>query len=102
LYLVPCFYHDISFLCADPAPSAGTVATRFSLNRIRTLANIFPRLAARKRCPVTEFDAALDVRASVYGKAPHSPMGSTENIGDGVFYVEDINSIHHRTYIRKA
>jgi hydroxymethylglutaryl-CoA synthase len=74
---------------------------RFSLERIQSTTKMFDRLAARKRCSIEEFGAALDLRAAKYGKAPMTPDGSLDAISPGTYYLTEVNDKHHRSYARK-
>jgi hydroxymethylglutaryl-CoA synthase len=74
---------------------------RFSLAAIQATTAMKERLEKRTRCSVAEFNAALDLRAAKYGKAPMSPDGEITHIATGTYYLSDINDKHHRTYIRK-
>lgn len=75
--------------------------SEFTLARIQATANIFDRLSRRHRCTVDEFSAALDLRASKYGKAPMIPDGLLDHIEVGSYYLASINDKHHRVYERK-
>ena len=48
------------------------------------------------------FNAAMDLRASRYGKAGYSPTGSVEDLFPGTFYLEAIDELHRRFYGRTA
>ena len=45
--------------------------------------------------------AALDMRASMYGKASATPVGSIDNIESGSYYLHSINDKYHRKYVLK-
>ena len=71
---------------------------RFSLDKIRTVTDMFSRLEVRKRCTNEAFVAALELRAAKYGQANMTPDGSLDDIAPGTYYLTGINSQHHRTY----
>ena len=62
---------------------------------------LMERLESRVETSAQEFAAAMDLRASAFGKAPHVPVGSLDSVAPGVFYLENINDKHHRLYTRK-
>ena len=53
--------------------------SEFTLDRIKSTTDIFTRLESRQNCSVAEFTAALDLRATKYGK-----------VSDYILYVDII------------
>jgi hydroxymethylglutaryl-CoA synthase len=78
-------------------PTAGG----FTLDRIAKCTHMAARLAARTEASPAEFTAALALREASYGKAGCKPVGSTDNLAEGTFYVKEVTTAGVRVYDRK-
>jgi len=72
----------------------------FSLGATKTASDMINRLALRTASSVSDFVAALDLRAAKYGKAPMVPEGDVSHLFPGTYFLTGINEKHHRTYDR--
>ena len=81
-----------------PTTAAGK---RFSLGRIAVVTDISARLKDRATRDVAAFSAAMDLRATRYGKADYQPAGPVADLFPGTFYLQSVDSLHRRTYARK-
>ena len=64
-------------------------------------AAIAERLAQRTARDVDAFNAAMDHRASRYGKCGYKPSGSVDDLFAGTFYLAEVDELHRRSYGRK-
>ena len=82
----------------EPTSAAGKP---FSLARIAKVADVAARLTSRATRDVGAFSAALDLRATRYGKGDYTPSGSVADLFPGTYYLAGVDSLHRRTYARK-
>ena len=73
---------------------------RFTLQRIARVTDIAARLASRTRRSISEFTAAMDLRAERYGKADYTPSGSIADLFPNTFYLVAIDKEYRRSYAR--
>mmetsp|Transcript_2387 Transcript_2387/g.6970 ORF Transcript_2387/g.6970 Transcript_2387/m.6970 type:complete len:504 (+) Transcript_2387:121-1632(+) len=96
---------------------SGSVATAFSLlgrvpsasqNPLFTCEGIAEtidldnRLAQRTQTSTDDFSATLLLRETSHSAAPYVPTEPLETVQPGAFYIDEINSQHHRIYVQKA
>eukprot|EP00619_Florenciella_sp_RCC1007_P005444 CAMPEP_0205910676 /NCGR_PEP_ID=MMETSP1325-20131115/4604_1 /ASSEMBLY_ACC=CAM_ASM_000708 /TAXON_ID=236786 /ORGANISM="Florenciella sp., Strain RCC1007" /LENGTH=164 /DNA_ID=CAMNT_0053277069 /DNA_START=8 /DNA_END=499 /DNA_ORIENTATION=- len=70
----------------------------FTLGRIAQTTAMRVRLDTRAECTPEEFAEAMGMREQAYDKAPHTPVGPTDHMAAGVYYLEGIDEQHRRTY----
>ena len=80
-----------------PTTAAGA---KFSLGRMREVADVLARLASRTTRDVTAFGAAMDLRASRYGKCDYEPAGAVADLFPGTWYLTQVDALYRRSYAR--
>ena len=88
-----------AFIAEGRTPSTAE-GTMFSLSRIQRVADVHARLASRTKRDVSAFGAAMDLRASRYGKADYEPKGSIADLFPGTWYLSKVDSLYRRSYAR--
>ena len=79
----------------------GKYAEPFTLSRMQRITDVSNRLASRVTRDVSAFGAAMDLRASRYGKCDYEPSGAIDELFPGAYYLVKIDGKHRRTYARK-
>lgn len=59
------------------------------------------RLSSRVQCTPEDFDAALALREHAHSAKDYVPAGSIEHINDGDYYLEKVDKLFRRSYLRK-
>ena len=72
----------------------------FTAARIGAVADVAARLAARDTLGVSDFNAAMDLRAERYGTAGWTPSGPLDALFPGTYYLAEVDALHRRTYAR--
>ncbi|XP_053394830.1 hydroxymethylglutaryl-CoA synthase 1-like isoform X3 [Mercenaria mercenaria] len=68
---------------------------------VNNLSDVELRLVRRKKVTAKEFDQLMKLRETTHHKAPYKPVGNTEHIFPGTWYLTDIDDKHRRKYERK-
>lgn len=79
----------------------GKHAEPFTLARLQSTVDVARRLASRTARDVGAFNAAMDLRATRYGKCEYEPSGSVEELLPGAYYLLKVDALHRRSYARK-
>jgi len=74
---------------------------QFTCEAIAETIDLQNRLAARTELSPDEFSAALLLRETSHGAAPYVPTESVDTVVPGAYYIDEINSSHHRVYMQK-
>lgn len=74
---------------------------QFTCQAIADTIDLHARLSARAEMSPAEFSAALLLRETTHGMAPYVPSESVETVAPGAFYIDEINSSHHRIYAQR-
>ncbi|KAJ1636891.1 hydroxymethylglutaryl-CoA synthase [Pavlovales sp. CCMP2436] len=74
---------------------------QFSCQAIAETIDLHARLSARTEMSPAEFTAALLLRETSHGAAPYAPTEAAETVTPGAFYIDEINSAHHRIYVQR-
>ncbi|XP_060065137.1 hydroxymethylglutaryl-CoA synthase 1-like isoform X3 [Ylistrum balloti] len=64
------------------------------------LSDVKPRLESRQKSSPKEFDRIMKLREDTHNKAPYVPVGSTDTLFPGTWYLTGIDSMHRRSYAR--
>lgn len=68
---------------------------------LHSLSDVQLRLEKRQKVPPAGFDEIMKLREMTHHKAPYSPVGSTDHLFPGTWYLTDIDDKHRRRYERK-
>lgn len=68
---------------------------------LKGIIDVPQRLSKRYKMPAETFEQTLNLRENVHNKAPYKPIGDTEKLSPGTFFLVDINEKYHRVYERK-
>lgn len=74
---------------------------QFTCEAIAETIDLQNRLSARTEATPAEFTATLMLRETSHGTAPYVPTESLETLSPGAFYIDEINSSHHRIYAQR-
>ncbi|RUS35057.1 hydroxymethylglutaryl-CoA synthase [Jimgerdemannia flammicorona] len=72
-----------------------------SITHIAKHLSIRERLDSRVLCTPQDFEIALNLRELTHSTKDYIPTGSLEHINDGDFYLEKVDHMFRRTYLRK-
>ena len=64
------------------------------------MADLHRRLDDRKTVPPAEFERVMKLREETHHLAPYTPVGSTEDLFPGTYYITNVDDKHRRTYVR--
>jgi hydroxymethylglutaryl-CoA synthase len=79
----------------------GVQGSRFTLQGMAAQLRVGERLAARRQCEAGEYVEAMGMRERAYGKLGCSPVGSTEHVAAGGYYLKGVSAAGVREYARK-
>ncbi|KAH7105746.1 hydroxymethylglutaryl-CoA synthase [Auriculariales sp. MPI-PUGE-AT-0066] len=88
------------------AYGSGCAASFFSIRfagdttEMQTKLNLIERLAAMSVVPPQQFVEALKIREQNHNAKVYTPSGSLDNLWPGTYYLEHIDHMYRRTYIR--
>jgi hydroxymethylglutaryl-CoA synthase len=74
---------------------------QFSCQAMAETIDLQNRLSARNEMSPAEFTAALLLRETTHGAAPYIPTEAVETVTPGAYYIDEINSAHHRVYTQR-
>lgn len=80
------------------ASSFFTLRVKGDTSEIREKLDLINRLESMKVVPCQEFVDALTLREENHNAAPYKPVGSTDNIWPGTYYLESIDEKYRRKY----
>nr|CCA25230.1 hydroxymethylglutarylCoA synthase putative [Albugo laibachii Nc14] len=78
------------------------VANRFTLERMAMCLDLENRINARILKTPAEFERHLHLRMRFYGQKACSPVQTIDDLPDGTFYLDHIDSTHQRIYAQKG
>ncbi|QPG75205.1 3-hydroxy-3-methylglutaryl coenzyme A synthase [Brettanomyces nanus] len=87
---------------------SGLAATLMSMkvvgdiSKITKILDIQNRLDSRLEKSPKEYESAIELRESAYMKKPFKPVGDTEYIPDGTYYLKEVDDKFRRTYSLKG
>lgn len=87
--------------CIYPRAPSAAQNPQFTCEAIAQTIDLQNRLASRSVLSPAEFSAALLLRETSHGAAPYVPTEPVETVTPGAFYIEEINSAHHRVYAQR-
>uniref|UniRef100_A0A8W8K2M1 Hydroxymethylglutaryl-CoA synthase n=1 Tax=Magallana gigas TaxID=29159 RepID=A0A8W8K2M1_MAGGI len=71
------------------------------LNKLlENLSNISKNLQNRVKVSPEEFDKTMKLREETHNRAPYTPVGSTEGLFPGTWFLTEVDSMHRRKYDR--
>lgn len=71
------------------------------LNKLlENLSNITKNLQNRVKVSPEEFDKTMKLREETHNRAPYTPVGSTEGLFPGTWFLTEVDSMHRRKYDR--
>ncbi|XP_021356763.1 hydroxymethylglutaryl-CoA synthase 1-like isoform X1 [Mizuhopecten yessoensis] len=62
------------------------------------LFDVKSRLESRQKIPPQDFDRIMKLREDTHNKAPYVPVGPTDTLFPGTWYLTGIDSMHRRSY----
>ncbi|CAL8077853.1 unnamed protein product [Orchesella dallaii] len=66
------------------------------------LSDVSDRLNNRVKVDPSDFAKTMMIREETHHKAPYVPVGSTDDMLDGTYYLESVDDMHRRQYCRKV
>lgn len=84
-----------------PRQPSAAQKPQFTCQAIAETIDLQNRLASRNEMSPAEFTAALLLRETSHGSAPYVPSEPVETVTPGAFYIDEINSSHHRVYAQR-
>lgn len=71
------------------------------LNKLlENLSNITKNLQNRVKVSPEEFDKTMKLREETHNRAPYTPVGSTEGLFPGTWFLTEVDTMHRRKYDR--
>nr|XP_022319490.1 hydroxymethylglutaryl-CoA synthase 1-like [Crassostrea virginica] len=67
---------------------------------LENLSNIRNNLESRVKVSPEEFDKVMKLREETHNKAPYTPVGSTEGLFPGTWFLTEVDSMYRRKYDR--
>ncbi|KAK2179655.1 hypothetical protein NP493_478g03006 [Ridgeia piscesae] len=67
---------------------------------VSSLGDLKARLESRLRVDPSDFEKIMKLREDTHHLAPYTPVGSTEDMFPGTWYITHIDEMHRRTYER--
>ncbi|XP_054162051.1 hydroxymethylglutaryl-CoA synthase 1-like [Oppia nitens] len=67
---------------------------------LKVVSDIPDRLKSRHRVSAKVFEEALNLREKTHNSAPYQPIGQTDNLSTGTFFLTSVSDKYHRTYKR--
>lgn len=67
---------------------------------LENLSDIVPLLEKRTRSAPEDFNQIMGVREKNCHAAPYKPVSSVESLFPGTFYLDSVDEVHRRTYLR--
>jgi len=68
---------------------------------ISGIATVPARLNSRQKVEPAIFSKTMKLREEVHHKAPYSPVGNTDLLFNGTYYLEEVDEMHRRKYAQK-
>ena len=65
---------------------------------VSSLEHVKPQLDKRHKVPAEEFARIMETRENNHHKAPYTPMGSTDVLFPGTWYLDSVDELHRRSY----
>ncbi|USP74925.1 hydroxymethylglutaryl-CoA synthase [Curvularia clavata] len=80
------------------ASSLFTMQVVGDVTKIIEQVNLFARLDQRHLATPDEYEKACKLREEAYGKNSFTPQAGLDDIGEGVYYLENVDDQYRRTY----